>query len=304
MDKTAIISEIQSYSINDGPGIRSTVFFKGCTLKCKWCSNPELINTNYEILYKEQLCENCGKCVEICPRGALKTDVGKIAFNRDHCDACGKCVDACLVDAFELIGKNYTSDELVNVLLRDKVYYDTSGGGVTFSGGEPLLHIDFLRETSLKLKKNGIHAAIETAGNVAEKVIDNAIEFIDLFLYDIKLLDSSKHKKYTGSGNEQIIKNILKISEAGQPIIARLLIIPGINNGEDAIRRIDFIRSLKSIVQVDLLKYHRLSEGKYIQLGQKYELDYIDEDDKSFEQEIKDLYEYCVSLGLKTTIGG
>jgi len=208
------------------------------------------------------------------------------------------------VDAFELIGKNYTSDELVNVLLRDKVYYDTSGGGVTFSGGEPLLHIDFLRETSLKLKKNGIHAAIETAGNVAEKVIDNAIEFIDLFLYDIKLLDSSKHKKYTGSGNEQIIKNILKISEAGQPIIARLLIIPGINNGEDAIRRIDFIRSLKSIVQVDLLKYHRLSEGKYIQLGQKYELDYIDEDDKSFEQEIKDLYEYCVSLGLKTTIGG
>lgn len=208
------------------------------------------------------------------------------------------------MNVYELIGSSYSVDALINQLLRDKTFYDTSCGGVTFSGGEPLLHSGFLNEVSCKLHQYGIHAAVETAGNVGEKTINEAIKYIDLFLYDIKMLDPVKHKKYTGETNERILKNIVKISESGGPIIARLLIIPGFNDGNDAIKRIDFARSLNSIVQVDLLKYHQLGQSKYTQLGIKFDMDPIDLDDELLNKEMMRLAKYSKSLGLKTTIGG
>jgi len=226
-------------------------------------------------------------------------------IDRSKCDGCGKCVDACPMNVYELVSKRYSVDKLVSVLLRDKIFYETSGGGVTFSGGEPLLYVDFLYKTSLKLRQRGIKIAVETSGNVEEKAIDKALKVVDLFLYDIKILDSNKHKEQTGESNKKILKNIIKVSESGIPIIIRLLIIPGINNNEEARKRIEFARSLKNVIQVDLLKYHWLGKGKYLQLDRDYRMIQVDKnaDKDNFKKEMMQLKKYSESMGLKTTIG-
>lgn len=306
MDKKAPISKIQRYSINDGPGIRSTVFFKGCSLQCEWCCNPELIDRKQEIMRNIQYCIKCGNCIKNCPLGAIRMNEKYTIIDRSNCDGCGKCVDACPMNVYELVSQRYSVDKLVSVLLRDKIFYETSGGGVTFSGGEPLLHIDFLYKTSLKLRQRGIRTAVETSGNVDEKAIDKALKAVDLFLYDIKILDSNKHKEHTGKSNKKILKNIIKISESGIPIILRLLIIPGINNSAEARKRIEFAHSLRNVIQVDLLKYHWLGKGKYLQLDRAYKMFQIDKnaDKDNFKKEMIQLKEYSESIGLKTTIDG
>lgn len=300
----APISKIQRYSINDGPGIRSTVFFKGCSLQCEWCCNPELISCKQEIMLNIQYCIKCGNCIKNCPHGAISMNEKHTIIDRSICDGCGRCVDACSMNVYKLASKRYSVDKLVSVLLRDKIFYDTSGGGVTFSGGEPLLYIDFLYKTSLRLHHKGIRTAVETSGNVEEKAIDKALEVVDLFLYDIKILDPDKHKGRTGESNKKILKNIIRISESKVPIIVRLLIIPGINNDVEARKRIEFVHSLKNIIQIDLLKYHWLGKGKYLQLDKAYKMSRIDKntDKDNFKKEMMQLKKYSESLGLKTTL--
>lgn len=304
MDKGAPISKIQRYSINDGPGIRSTVFFKGCSLQCKWCCNPELIDYKQEIMRNTQYCIQCGDCIKNCLQGAIRMNEKYTIIDRSKCDGCGKCVDVCPMNVYELVSKRYSVDKLVSVLLRDKIFYETSGGGVTFSGGEPLLYVDFLYKTSLKLRQRGIRIAVETSGNVEEKAIDKALKVVDLFLYDIKILDPNKHKEQTGESNKKILKNIIKVSESGIPIIVRLLIIPGINNNGEAQKRIEFARSLKNVIQVDLLKYHCLGKGKYLQLDRDYRMIQVDKnaDKDNFKKEMMQLKKYSESMGLKATI--
>ncbi len=304
MNNEAPISKIQRYSIHDGPGIRSTVFFKGCTLRCDWCCNPELINNQQEIMQNIQYCIQCGNCIKNCPQNAISMNEKHTIIDRNICDGCGKCADICPMDVCEPVSMEYTIDKLVDILLRDKIYYEISGGGVTFSGGEPLIHVDYLYETSLKLRQKGIHIAIETCGNVGSGIIDKALEIADLFLYDIKIIDPIKHREQTGEPNQKIIKNIIKISESGKPIIIRLLIIPGINNGKDIRQRIEFVQSLKNIIQVDLLKYHWLGKGKYQQLDRDYKMIQIDKNIEkvNLKKEMTQLKKYSESLGLKTTI--
>ena len=196
--KTATLFDIERNSFVDGPGIRTTVFFKGCNLKCAWCHNPESQSTKPQMMFYRDKCTGCGKCKEICP-------------TPDNCILCGKCTFYCPVDARKVCGKEYTVDEVFSEIIKDKSYYENSGGGVTFSGGECMLQIDFLAEILKKCKENGIHTAVDTAGHIPFESFKKILPYTDLFLYDIKIFDTQKHKQYVGVGNELILENSLRL---------------------------------------------------------------------------------------------
>ena len=254
--KTAKIFDIQRNSFVDGPGIRTTVFFKGCNLKCKWCHNPESQNSDTQMMFYKDKCTGCGKCAEVCPNKLEK------------CDFCGKCTMLCPSDARQICGKEITSDALIKELVKDKMFYETSDGGVTFSGGECMLQIDFLEEILKKCKENGLHTAVDTAGNVPYEYFERILPYTDLFLYDVKCIDEALHKEGTGVSNKRILENLKKLSdEACTEIIIRIPVIKGYNGSENEMGRIaDFIGKLR-IKSVELLPYHKMGEHKYSALG-------------------------------------
>ena len=254
--KTAKIFDIQRNSFVDGPGIRTTVFFKGCNLKCKWCHNPESQNSDTQMMFYKDKCTGCGKCADICPNKLEK------------CDFCGKCTIFCPNDARQICGKEITSDALIKELVKDKMFYETSDGGVTFSGGECMLQIDFLEEILKKCKENGLHTAVDTAGNVPYEYFERILPYTDLFLYDVKCIDEALHKEGTGVSNKRILENLKKLSdEACTEIIIRVPVIKGYNGSENEMGRIaDFIGKLR-IKSVELLPYHKMGEHKYSALG-------------------------------------
>ncbi len=249
----ANIFDIQRSSYVDGPGIRTTVFFKGCNLKCAWCHNPESQLAKTQILFYKNRCKACGKCAAICPN------------NLEKCDLCGKCALFCPHDAREICGREYTSDEIFNIIIKDKAFYENSDGGVTFSGGECMLQIDFLEEILKKCKSDGIHTAVDTAGHLPFEYFERILPFTDLFLYDVKIADSKKHKKFVGVGNELIISNLKRIISLGGKVIVRTPIISGINDTEEEIGAIKEIA--KGAEKIELLPYHRMGEHKYAALG-------------------------------------
>jgi len=299
-----LISAVQKYSTKDGPGIRSTVFFKGCPLGCLWCSNPELIRPLPDLLYSREKCARCGTCIQVCPQGALSFgEDGYILIDRVKCDGCGDCVEECPEGALELAGTFMTVDEVVEDLLKDRVFYETSGGGVTFSGGEPLWQSGFVAQVAKRMKTEGIHTALDTAGDVGWCRFEEVLPYIDLLLYDIKLFDNDQHRLFTGRDNDLILANAQLLAQQNVPMHIRLVMVPGINDSTDEIRaRMEFVKELGDCVkQVDILPYHRYGAGKYPRLGLDYPLMDLPEHTDLQVEEIRSLVE---SYGIKTTVGG
>lgn len=264
--KTATVFEIKRFAIHDGDGIRTTVFFKGCPLKCVWCHNPEGIAAKSELGYYSHKCKNCGACVTACPNECHIMQDGIHTFDREKCIACGKCETCCPSGALKLYGKEFTVDELCEILLEDKAFYDESGGGVTLSGGECLMQSDFCAELLKRLKESGVHTATDTSGFVTKKAIDTVFPFTDIFLYDIKAFDSEIHKKATGCQNEIILENLAYINELGGKTEIRIPYVPEFN--ADEIEKIaKYLSSLECVTKVRVLPYHNYASSKYSALG-------------------------------------
>lgn len=258
----AKIFEIKRFAVHDGDGLRTTLFFKGCPLKCVWCHNPEGLSNSPELAYYEHKCINCGECVSVCPTGAHYFENGTHKFDRSKCIACGKCESVCLGKALTFYGKEYSVQELLPLLLEDKDFYKTSGGGVTLSGGECLLYADFCTELLKKLKENGVNTAVDTSGFVSKTALQKVLPFVDVFLYDIKAYDESVHIKCTGYSNKQILENLKFLDESGAKIEIRVPYVPNLNDNQ--IEKIgEFLSKLKNITKVRVLPYHNYAGSKY-----------------------------------------
>ena len=258
----AKIFEIKRFAVHDGDGIRTTVFFKGCPLQCVWCHNPEGISPRSELASWAHKCIGCGECVAVCPMGAHTIENGLHAYNREKCVACGKCVEPCLGSALTFYGTETTVEELLPTLLKDKEYFDNSGGGVTLSGGECLLYADFCAELLEKLQKNGINTAVDTCGFVPKRALDKVMPYTDIFLYDLKAIDEEVHRKCTGHGNEKIIENLFYLDKNGCKTEIRIPFVPDFNDGE--IEKIGSVLvRLKHLTKVRVLAYHNYAGSKY-----------------------------------------
>jgi len=269
---TGIIFNIQRYSIHDGPGIRTTVFLKGCPLNCWWCQNPESQLSKQEMVFWEDRCIGCAACSTICPSGAIQIKNGIPVTEKEKCILCGKCIEKCPALAREMIGKKMTAEEVIKEIEKDLVFYEESGGGVTFSGGEPLGQSEFLEELLNDCREKKIHTAVDTSGYISWEILDKISPKVDLFLYDLKIMDSKKHKKYTGVSNEIILENLKKLSSVHHNIFVRFPVIPNINDDYQNIKETgEFLSSLK-IAQVNLLPYHYIGIDKYRRLGRSYKL--------------------------------
>jgi pyruvate formate lyase activating enzyme len=273
MSTADLVTNIQGYSIHDGPGIRTVVFFKGCGLSCRWCSNPECISPRPEIGLVKTLCTKCGKCADVCPEKALTFSADKPpVINRDKCNGCGACSSICSYKALILYGKPMTAAEIFDAVSRDKMFYDSSGGGVTVSGGEALLHSQTVIELFDKCRKAGIHTCIETSGFAATSTLKQVLGGTDLVLFDLKLINPEKHRRYTGKQNEVILENARLAAGSGKDVLFRMPLIPGINDDEQNIKETaKFLHeSGDNACRIELMPYHALGKGKYESLDKEY----------------------------------
>jgi pyruvate formate lyase activating enzyme len=270
---STLVTNIQGYSIHDGPGIRTIVFFKGCSLACQWCSNPECISSKLEIGWFKSLCTRCGKCLKACPSGALEGKQGDLpALDRERCSGCGECVSVCCYKALVQYGKAMSVDEVYDIVKRDAMFYEASGGGITASGGEALLQPQFVSDLFIKCRDAGIHTCIETSGQATESSLRQVLRYTDLVLYDLKHLNSQQHHRYTGQPNDLILANARVAAESGVEVLFRMPLIPGINDDLPNIRETAaFLKGLvKSAHRIELMPYHRLGKGKYESLSRSY----------------------------------
>jgi pyruvate formate lyase activating enzyme len=274
-ETVGIIFNTQRFSIQDGPGIRTTVFLKGCPLRCLWCSNPESQNFFPEVVHSDFLCNSCGCCLEVCELQAISfTHKGKgVKINRKICNRCGKCVDACIPKAIKFYGREMTVDEVFQEVVRDQEFYQDSGGGVTVSGGEPLSQPDFVSALFKQCQSVNIHTCIETCGYAENGVWEKVLPHTDLLLFDVKLIDRSEHRRVTGKSNDKILNNLRFVATTGVPFIIRIPIIPSINNSEENITDIArYVTGLKGLREVNFMPYHRLGMSKYKMLDRRYSL--------------------------------
>lgn len=264
------IANIIRFATQDGPGIRTTVFLKGCPLTCVWCHNPETISPAPELGYIARRCIGCGECARVCPQGAHTIADGHHSFDRDLCVACGACVEACLGNALTLYGRKMTAAEVLATVLEDRTFYEQSGGGMTLSGGEPLLQADFCAELLAMAKREGLHTAVDTCGMVPWEAFKAVLPVTNLFLFDLKQMDPELHRRYTGSDNAQILANLRRLSEAGAAIEIRIPLIPGVNDDERFLRAAgELLRGLEGIRAVRLLPFNALSHSKYEAIGRE-----------------------------------
>lgn len=270
----ALIFDIQRYSLHDGPGIRTLVFFKGCPLKCLWCSNPESQNTYSEVMYDERICRRCGVCIETCPNRALSFGTnGLIEFDRRYCNGCGFCARACNFKAITLVGKWMSVDEVIREILRDLTFYKCSGGGATLGGGEPLRQPDFVFELLERCKELHIHTAIETAGLASWDTMQKLVPLLDLIYYDIKQIDPDKHKRLTGVDNLLIQRNLSKLAKIHPNITVRYPLIKGYNDAEeDLLALTDWVNKYMPVPVIELSPYHGYGQRKYQMLWKSYSL--------------------------------
>lgn len=262
------IFNIQKFCVNDGPGIRTTVFLKGCPLKCTWCHNPESQTLSPELMFYTDKCILCGICEQVCDNLCHKISNGIHIFDRTDCAKCFKCI-AADCGALEKVGEEKSSEEIICEVLKDKIFYDNSGGGITLSGGEPLCQFDFALDILKKSKENGLHTAIETCGFTASDKLCEIAEYVDLFLFDYKETNPELHKKFTGVDNKLIMDNLELLNKINKDVILRCPIIPSFNDRAEHFKGIcDIANKFKNILHIELEPYHSLGEGKYISLGQ------------------------------------
>ena len=266
------ILSIERCSLHDGPGLRTTVFLKGCPLKCLWCHNPESLSFKPELYYFEERCTQCGKCGDMCSAHTFDQNTHQI--NRQNCNACGKCVTACPNAAFEIKGCLQTVQEVMDIVEKDKRFYDNSGGGLTISGGEPFSQFNFTLELLKQAKNAGIHTCIETSGQTSTENILAVVPFTDLFLFDFKESDDTRHKEYTGLSQAQILKNLHAVNNADAKIILRCPIIPGCNNRTEHFATISKLANeLNNIIAVNIMPYHPMGASKATRIGVEYKID-------------------------------
>lgn len=298
---SALITNIQKYSIHDGPGIRSTVFFKGCPLLCAWCHNPEDQIFSPELVWQADKCIGCGACVDICPERALKLESDGLSIDRERCVLCGTCAEACPSLALEMLGKRYTVEQLMAELDKDALFYDQSHGGVTLSGGEPLSQADFAVELLLACRKHGYHTAVDTSGYVPRSVLERVLPHTGLFLYDIKHLDDAQHQRYMGAPLGPVADNLRWLAAHGANIWPRLPIIPGINDGEEEMVAAQVLLRDCGLTEVWLLPYHKMAEAKYARMHLPYALSGLPD---ASEERMDELARLWQQAGFKANIGG
>jgi len=303
-NKTGIIFDIERYAIHDGPGIRTVVFMKGCPLRCLWCDNPESQRCEPQLLFFKDRCTKCKRCLKICPTGAnFIADNGEIKIDRKKCINCGKCIDVCLAEARKISGKKITAEEVLEIVKKDIPFYTNSGGGVTISGGESTYQTEFLLELLKKCKEQKLHVALETCGYVASGFMEKILseKLVDLFLYDIKIMDPIKSVRLTGASNELILQNARLIANSTIPMVIRVPIIPSFTDSEENVRAISkFVATLKKVKKIELLPYHELGVPKYkwLDLDYKLKLQPPEEERINIVKKIVRSYKLeCTSLG-------
>ena len=297
---TGIVFNIQRYSIDDGPGVRTTVFLKGCPLTCLWCSNPESQCGLPEVTYRYTSCKQCGTCVKVCPVGAVTLSEDGVHIDREKCTVCGECVKHCDPQALQLSGKSMTVDEVFKVVKKDADYYEASGGGVTASGGEILNQADFVAALFKKCKEAGYHTNADTSGFGDTAALDKILEYSDLVYFDLKHMDPLKHKAYCGQTNELILQNLRRVAEKGVPVVIRVPLIPGYNNSEENLRALaQTVADIAKTAPVNLLPYHRYGANKYRMLDMTYQLEDVPE---LTQDELKKAKEIIESYGLACEI--
>jgi pyruvate formate lyase activating enzyme len=268
---TATIFNIERHALHDGPGIRTLVFFKGCPLSCLWCSNPEGQSSEPVLIYHRKECIQCGRCLDACPRSAISPIDDGVVTDRTKCDGCGECVKTCPTHARCISGKQMTIEEVMDIIVKDEIFYRWSGGGITASGGEALAQGEFLSGLFSRCKAMGIGTALETSGFASWAEIEKIAPQTDVFLYDVKHIDAEKHYRFTGQANHKILENLNRLSRLETNIVVRVPIVPGFNDSEKDLKCIvDYIQNLKTIHQIDFLPYHCLGEAKCQSLETAY----------------------------------
>ncbi len=301
--QTGLIFDIKKYAINDGPGIRLTVFFKGCNLACEWCHNPESISTKVQKMYTASKCIGAVKCIDNCPNDALKMTEAGIVTDYNVCNFCGICAEVCPTKAFEILGKFKPIDELMKVIDNEAAFFDQSGGGVTFSGGEPLMHADYLLQILKECGKRFYHRVVDTTAFSSLETILEVAQHTELFLIDLKVMDEIIYKKFTSVSNKKILRNITELSKTDVDIIFRMPLIKGVNaSRSNIVKTAEFMNSLDGDRKViNLLPYHKVAENKYKKLGKSENFIEFKAPD---ETEIEEIISVFKSYGITASVGG
>jgi pyruvate formate lyase activating enzyme len=298
----AVIFDIQRFSVHDGPGIRSLVFFKGCALHCAWCSNPESQSTKPELAFFSNRCVGCRNCLSVCGHGACRSNNdGGLRFDRRLCADCGDCTEACYADARVMIGRRMSVDDVLCEVRKDAVFYRHSGGGVTLGGGEPAIWPRFAARLLRALKADGMHTAIETCGQVEYGEFERLVPHLDLVMYDVKHMDSVQHERYTGATNEKVLANLDRLAAEEVEIVVRIPVIPGVNDDTENIGRTADFAAIRGIARVDLLPYHRYAQDKYARLVREYGLAGLQ---PPTDEHMAELAAVVRSRGLTCQVGG
>lgn len=297
------VFNIQFFNLHDGPGTRTLVFFKGCPLRCRWCSNPESIGRHPELGLTRSKCDGCAKCIDACPEQALSLKEDKtLSVDRRRCNACGKCIPPCGPEALTIYGKEMSAREVFDEVHRDKMFYEGTGGGVTVSGGEPLLQPHFLAAIFRLCREAGVHTCLETTGYAKATTCEEVLPLTDYVLFDLKHMDSRLHREFTGKPNAQILDNATLVVESGTPVMFRMPLVPGFNDTLENIRATaGFMRGLNgdNVQGVELMPYHRMGMGKYEALDQQYELGCVTPPSPEYVEAIRRRIEEC---GVRCTV--